>query len=284
MSFSPCISNGLLATALIAPGATTPSIQAPTVKVDVPAEFQRSMAVHHFRKGEDVLHIDWMPTYAMAPMTRYAGDWPPQVRSQDDNHHWTIDVYAGSSPKVVAAYAHARDGYDADLDELSDFLQPPRPASPLVSDRHASVYFFARFHRKHFIWGDAVSFCSQQTQDTSMRTPENGHLRYEVWGVTKDRRHTVVAQVAVGHPKLETGGEEVREVVGRNPDLKRAWDDAYKRNDWRLIAKLRDETARKQMAELKNHPHSRLIESCSPDEFEPSLTAFDRMLNSLAVQ
>jgi hypothetical protein len=40
-----------------------------------------------------------------------------------------------------------------------------------------------------------------------------------------------------------------------------------------MITKLKDEMSRKQMAELKNHPHTKLIETCSPSEFEPQSAA-----------
>jgi hypothetical protein len=95
-------------------------------------------------------------------MTQYAGDWPAQLKSEDDNHHWTIDVYRGRNPKVAAAYAHAKDGYEADLDEFVDFLIPPSPPPPgYFKPPHALAYFFARFERKHFDWGNAVSFSAR---------------------------------------------------------------------------------------------------------------------------
>lgn len=275
----------LVITASITACATTPTAQPPTVKLDVPAEFGRSLVVNHFRTGEDVLHIDWNPTGAQAPMTQYAGKWPAQLKSADENHRWTIDVYSGGNPKVSAAYARAKNGYEADLDEFVDFLLPPSPPPPGYSPpQHALAYFFGRFERKHFHWGNAVSFLSQGTQDTSIHTPENGHLWYEVWGVTKDRRHTVIARAEVGHPKLETGGEDVRGVAERDPAFKRRSDDAWKRNDVPLINKLRQEAAAREEAELRNHPHTKLIESCNPDEFEPSLTVFDRIVDSLILR
>jgi hypothetical protein len=117
-----------------------------------------------------------------------------------------------------------------------------------------------------------------------MHTPENGHLWYEVYGVSKDRLRTVVARVEVGHPKLETGGEDVRGVAERDSEFKRKFDEAWNRNDVPLINKLRQEAAAKEEAELQNHPHTKLIESCQPGEFEPSLTAFDRIVDSIVVR
>ncbi len=274
----------ILLLAVIPACAETPSTQQPIVKLDVPAEFQHSLAINHFKKGDDVLHIDWNRTGAQAPMTQYAGDWPlPQ--DPRDSRHWTIDVYSDSKPKVAAAYAHAKNGYEADLDEYVDFLIPPTPPPPgYFKPPHALSYFFARFERKHFSWGDAVSFLSQGTQDTSLDTPDNGRLTYEVWGLTKDGRHTVVAQVRVGHPGLEAGGEDVRGVAERDPEFKRQFDDAWNRNDVPRINELRQEAAAREEAELKNHPHTKLVESCNPNEFEPSLTAFDKMLDTLVIR
>src|SRR5690242_17246343 len=123
----------LLITSVMTACATTPSAQPPTVKLDVSAEFRRSLVVNHFQRGEDVLHIDWNPTGAQAPMTQYTGNWPTQLKSADDNHRWTIDVYSGRKPKVSAAYAGAKNGYQADLDELVDFLLPPTPPPPSYS-------------------------------------------------------------------------------------------------------------------------------------------------------
>jgi len=105
-----------------------------------------------------------------------------------------------------------------------------------------------------------------------------------VYGLSKDRLHTVVARAEVGHPKLETGGDDVRGVAERDPDFKRKFNDAWNRNDVPLITKLEEEAAAKEDAALENHPHTKLVESCSPTEFEPSLTAFDKMIDTLVIR
>jgi hypothetical protein len=186
----------LLVAVMVAGCATTPSTVPPTVKLDVPPAFQTSLSIAHFQAGQDVLHIDWIRTQAKVPLTRYEGYWGRRTGRQADDHHWTIDVYNLGSPEVVAAYALAKDGYEADLDELVDFLLPPAPSPPVGPGRHALANLFARFERKHFRWGNAVSFFSQETQDTGHYAPNNCHLRYEVWEVTKDRRHTIVARAS----------------------------------------------------------------------------------------
>lgn len=271
----------LLLVATITVGcAATPPTQPPTVKLEVPQAFHRSLAVQHFQIGEDVLHIDWMPTHTMVPMTQYEGIWPAEAGTPAKDHHWRIDVYSGANPRVAAACAHAKDGYDADLDELVEFLLTPRPRMPVENARRALSYLFARFERKHFRWGSGISFLSQKTQDTGMYAPMNTHLRYEIWGLTKDGRCTVVASVRVGHPKLPDW-PHVRNLASHDPELQKAMGAAYDKNDYRAIAQLQKEIGRSDQAALKNDPDYKLIERCSPDEFEPSLAAFDALVNEL---
>jgi len=113
----------------------------------------------------------------------------------------------------------------------------------------------ARLRRKQFSWGHAVSFLSQFSDDMEFESPVNGRLDYEVWGVTADRKYTVIARISVSHPKLpdEERDRERARVLRSVEALKR--DRDYKR-----------------------------IERCQPKEFEPSLTAFDKMLDSLTIR
>ena len=123
------------------------------------------------------------------------GTSPDQV----DMHARKVDVFARYSLKVAAACADARNGYDADLNIEPEFFG--------VDERS---YMFARVQHKRFKWGTAVSFLSQATQDNPPHyyVPHNGHLQYEVWGVTLDKRFTVVASVSVSHPKFADWGDE----------------------------------------------------------------------------
>ncbi len=194
-----------------------------------------------FQKGENLLHD---PTYhlnTIGPVVEYHGWFGPRAVKQGDIHAWSIRVYAYFSPKVAAAYAGAKDGFDADLNEGSELLAGgSRP------------YMFARFERKRFYWGKAVSFFSQSTQDIATYVPNNGHLQYEVWGVTTNRRYTIVASIGVSHPKLTEWGPEV-------PDVD-------------------------SIEALKNDPDYKLIETCSREDFVPSLIAFDQLVDSIRIR
>ena len=213
----------------------------PQLTLSVPPEFATEVTVKHYRKGQDLLHDPTFHLTTVAPLTEYHGWFGSQRVRQADIHAWTVYVFAHYSPKVAAACAAAKDGYEADLSIEPEFF-----------DLNERAYMFARFERKRFGWGSAVSFLSQTVQDVALYVPHNGHLEYEVWGFTPDRKFTVVAKVSVSHPKLGGWGPKVR-VASSMDALKR--DRDYK-----------------------------LVERCSPEQFEPSLTAFDRMLKTLLIR
>jgi hypothetical protein len=179
-------------------------------------------------------------------MTEYHGWYGPRTADQAHLHAWSVRVYATVNAKVIAAYANARDGFEADLDEGQEFLG---------EGKSETFGTFARFRRKHFRWGDAVSFLHTDYQDGpsggARYVPDNGHLSYQLWGVTRDQQYTVVAWMSVSHPKL-ANWPKVR-VVESIDALKR--DRDYK-----------------------------LIETCSAEKFEPSLTAFDQLVASLKLE
>jgi hypothetical protein len=222
-------------------GAISSSKSPPNFTLSVPASFATSVTVKRYRKGEDLLNSPPFHLITAGPMTEYHGWYGPRTAG----HAWTVRVYAVLNAKAISAYAKARDGFEANLDEGREFHG---------LGQVATFGTFARFRRKHFRWGEAVSFLHSEYQDGPDRgayVPDNDHLRYEVWGVTRDRQHTVVASVSVSHPKL-ANWPDVR-VVDSIDALKR--DRDYK-----------------------------LIETCSPDEFDPPITAFNRLVGTLKLE
>ena len=215
--------------------------ETPQATLSVPAAFATEVTVKHYRKGQDLLHDPTFHLVTVAPLTKYHGWFGAQHVRQADIHGWTVYVFAHYSPKIAAACATAKNGCDADLSIEPEFFG--------LNER---AYMFARFEHKHFGWGSAVSFLSQTVQDVALYVPHNGHLEYEVWGFTPDKKFTVVGKVSVSHPKLGGWGAKVRVASSM---------DALKRN--------RD---------------YKLIERCSAEPFEPSLTAFDRMLDTLVIR
>jgi hypothetical protein len=227
--------------ALLATGgvrATSSSKSPPSFTLSIPASFATAVTVKNYRKGEDILNSPPFKLITAAPMMEYHG-W---YGSRAAGHAWTVRVYAALNAKVINADAKARDGFEANLDQGREFLG---------LGQWKTYRTFARFARKHFRWGDAVSFLTLSYQDAPDRgayTPDNDHLEYEVWGVTRDRQYTVVASVSVRHPKL-ANWPKVREVA--------------------------------TIEALKQDRDYKLIQACSPKQFEPSLTAFNQLVDSL---
>jgi hypothetical protein len=273
---------GWLATLIAACTTAFATAQPPIVELDAPEPFQTEMTVEHFHAGDEVLHIDWIENRTVAAMTRYKRYWGTKTGNTSDDAPWTVDTYNLYAHRVAAAYSQANDGYQADLDEWEEFLLPSSP-SPFTA-RRARAYLFARFERKHFFWGDAVSFFSQATQDTGMYVPNNGHLDYEVWGLTKDRQHTVVGWFRVSHPKLPNWGDHVRDIRESHPDLEREYGEALRLNNQKLIDAVFKKMTQREDENMKKDPAYKLIDSGKPDEFQPSLTAIDKLVGSLRLK
>lgn len=221
--------------------AAAPLSRAPEINLEVPTAFGTEVTRKSYSQGKDLLHDEIDHLITVAPMSEYHGWFGSKTAPQASEHSWSVRVYARFSPKTAAAYTSARDGFQADLNEEPEFLGS--------SNRS---YMYARFEHKQFPWGNAVSFFSQFTQDTATYVPHNGHLTYEIWGVTLDHKYTVIARLSVSHPKLAAWGPKVRDAGSI--------------------------TALKQDRDFK------LVEACSPKEFTPSLTSFEHMVASLHIQ
>ena len=231
----------VIAALLWAVAAIARAEDAPQVTLSVPPPFATGVTVKHHRRGED--HNPTHHFITVAPLTEYNGWFGSPLADQADLHGWTVAVFARYNEKVATACAGAKDGYAANLNISPEFFG--------VDERS---YMFARFQHKLFRWGRAVSFLSQETQDSppNFYVPHNGHLHYEVWGVTPDRRFTVVASVGVSHSKLADWGTDVRNT--------------------------------RTIAALKRDKDYKLVENCGAEAFEPTLTAFNRMLDTLVIR
>jgi hypothetical protein len=226
--------------------ALTASVSPPNITLNIPASFGTSVAVKTYRKGDDILNSPPFHLITSAPMAEYYGWYRAHTADALHGHPWRVRVYAALRKRVVAAYETARDGFEADLNEARQFFG---------WNQVVTFDTFARFTRKHFRWGDAVSFLHSEYQDgpdgSAKCVPDNDHLTYEVWGVTREQQYTVVASVNVRHPKLAT------------------WPNAR---------------VAKSIGALKRDRDYKLIETCSAEKFEPSLAAFDQLVDSLKLQ
>ena len=151
---------------------------------------------------------------------------------------WSVEVQSGTSDRLLRALQTAKDGYEADLGRAIN----------------ASARIYPRFTRKHFSWGEAVSFIVQYQNDNTNYVPNNGMMTYEVHGVSNDRRYTIRARFGVTHPRLVEFGPRVRDYR----------DDTFKS----------DSPMRRDRDYL-------LVERCPDTEFQPSIKDIDAMLETL---
>ncbi|HEY2710939.1 MAG TPA: hypothetical protein VGI60_00370 [Chthoniobacterales bacterium] len=227
---------------LIVTGCSTPPpVSRPAARLEVPADFQTAFQQHQFQKDDAVSGKGRVSFTAGVPLTRYQGNWGPITNDIGRNHDWWIDVYAGLSKEILLVCTQAKDGYETPFDDSGDLFSPWPPE--LHNGHGGSGYFCARFEQKHFRWGDGISLLSQDVDDTHPPGPMNGALRYKVWAVSRNHRFTVFANFAVTHPKLD---------------------------GWVAMPD-----------EFEKDPRYILIQSCPADEFQPSLTVVDRMIDSL---
>jgi hypothetical protein len=230
------IAVGLFALAAIHSHAEQPAAP-PEFEIAVSPPFTMSGRVERYRAGDVTCDCPPYRVVTTAAVTKKYGDFGPGSTRLRDWRGWSAYVYATSSKRVAAAYASTKDGYQLGMTD-----------GPQLEIPDEGSYMVARLRRKRFKWGRAVSFLSQFSQDLRHASPESGRLQYEVWGLTEDRKYTVVASVSVGHPKLQQQRSyRTVEALRRDPDYKR-------------------------------------IERCKSEEFTPSLTAFDEMLDSLVIR
>jgi len=228
----------LLPVVLMTGCATTSTTRQPAFTLAISAAFNHSVGLKRIKIGDDLWAPPPTPDKAKYPITKYAGAWGKQNFVDRQEHSWKIEVSLAPTARIQQiqkACSEATDGYDAGHRVDED-----------------GSYMFARFAHKDFRWGRAFSYLTQFTQDTSVYVPHNGHLTYEVWGITQNGSHVVHATFDLTHPKLGTWGPEVR-VADSIEALKRDRDYA-------------------------------LIESCSSSAFAPGLTEIDSLLNSLEVE
>jgi hypothetical protein len=182
---------GVIALTGFASPAQQPAVDPPEFELSVSPPFKTSGRVERYRAGEVTLSAPPYRFVTTASVTTHYGDFGPRTKKRSESHAWSVKVYATFSERVAAAYASTKDGYQLGMTDGAQ-LEVPDQGS----------YMVARLRRKQFSWGQAVSFLSQFTDDMGRETPVNGRLDYEVWGVTADRKYTVIARISVSHPKL----------------------------------------------------------------------------------
>ena len=215
---------------LLAGCSTTTQQSPPSFKLSAAAG--SSNKAKSWKTGEYILPPPYYNLKARYPTTTLSGTW--------DGISGTVTVTSAPPSRIhdISAACNASDGYAA-------------ANSIGQTDDGFSNYMYARFERKSYPWGKAISFLTSSTQNREY-SPSNDSLRYEVWGVTQDDRHVVHAVFNTTHAKLPSDSLRAREVTSTNA--------------------------------LKNDPDYVLIERSPPQDFQPSLTSIDNIVGSLKME
>ena len=210
------------------------STAVPDIDLQITDAFDHKVTCTKFKTGDYLVNSPPYIIKAKVPTSRIKGEWSnPTPAKYPFEHRWRIDVECVDATATAQAITKATSGYDARVDRDGN-------------------YMFARFERKEFKWGKAISYFSQFSQDTGGYVPHNGHLTYEVWGTTTDNRHIIHLTCSVTHRALEEWGPKVRTT--------------------------------RSMEELHADKDYKLIETCPSFEFEPAMEELDRLLDTLVIK
>lgn len=222
----------LIGTLLSSCGTTSNGV--PDIDVQISAAFDHKVTRKKFKSGDCLVCSNPRIIQSMRPTSRIEGEWGDSGPAKNPfDHRWRIDVEFTDATSAAQAIAKATSGYDAGV------------------DRYGS-YMFARFERKVFKWGKAISYFSQFSQDTGGYVPHNGGLTYDVWGTTADNRHIVHLTCSVTHRNLAEWGPNVRTT--------------------------------RSMEELHADKDYKLVDTCASSDFEPALSELDRLLETLVIK
>jgi hypothetical protein len=129
-------------------------------------------------------------------------------------------------------------------------VQNPKDWEPLPQAPNAGAHVLARKEAKQYSWGSGRSCLAQFTNEAGGSGPNNEELTYQVSAMTSDHRYSVFGSFRIGHPRL------------RSPRF-------YHVKDW---------------DELASDPGLRIIERAAPDEFRPTMSQLDEVIESVTIE
>lgn len=173
--------------------------------------------IHHVTKTQKLrsgdLRLNRRPPIFAAeyPAMVFTGWWGLKEREWPHGNHFRVEVVRLDCQTIAKQ-----------IDELDG-----RNGSYLsFGSRLNRISVYGRFARRTFSWGPGVSFTSQRTQD-GPESPDIGHMLYEVWGCTHDKKHLVHLSVSLTHPtwpewtdaKIRSYKNMPQSVIDRDPDV-----------------------------------------------------------------
>ena len=208
----------------------------PKVFVAVDPNIHRITEHTHLRHGALEYNSPPYVIRARYPTTVMRGHWGEKNPNWLRQHHIYLRVQRRDCSEIAKQFRALKGA-------CGDYLQ-------LGSLCSVSVY--GRFQRHHFPWGEAISFIHQGTQDGPY-SPDNGHMSFQIWGVSNDMRHLVTLSVGITRPDW--------------PD----WTDERLRSY-------------SHMHELASDPDVRRMNSDSATSFTPCLNSIVELASSVVIE
>src|SRR5262245_52546378 len=114
----------IVALVLVCVSTATATEPSPKVSLTIPEAFNFRVSTRQFRKGQSIVaEPEYARMTAFASFKEYLGFTDKGREDKGGRFHgWTVRVYRGASEKVITAYARAKDGYEAALNECPEFL------------------------------------------------------------------------------------------------------------------------------------------------------------------
>jgi len=169
--------------------------------------------------------------------TTISGIWHSPKGGSKTDQPWSITVIKGEDPEVTQAY-NARNAATMNIAK-DDF-------------GGANPYLYAGFERLTLPWGKAIAYFVQASKDGKWREPNNEQLRYQIRGVTDDKKYTIIGRFQVRLAQLPADSKKAQDAGG---DLKR----------------------------LHAFESYKLLNQEDPNNFEPSLTEMQNLVGSVRV-
>ncbi|MBV8586044.1 MAG: hypothetical protein JO308_07135 [Verrucomicrobia bacterium] len=220
------VTFALLPTAGVQAAQDSPADSAPHFRVNPPDSYKSNIS-QNFSPGKG----------GRPASTTISGVWHSPKAGSKADQPWSITVIKGEDPQVMQAY-NARNAATMTIAK-DDF-------------GGANPYLYAGVERLTLPWGKAIAYFVQASKDGKWREPNNEQLRYQIRGVTDDKKYTIIGRFQVRLAQLPTDSQKAQDASG---DLRK----------------------------LHAFESYKLLNQEDPNSFEPSLIEMQNLVGSVRI-
>jgi hypothetical protein len=169
--------------------------------------------------------------------TTISGVWHSPKGESKTGQSWSVTVVKQEDPLVTQA-CNSRNASSLNLAK-DDF-------------GGANPYLYAGFERLSLPWGKAIGYFVQASKDGGWHEPNNEQLRYQIRGVTDDKKYTIIGRFQVRLAQLPADSKNAQDAGG---DVRR----------------------------LHSFESYKLLNQADASSFEPSLTEMQNLVGSVKI-